>query len=200
MSGSEGIIQGAEAIITQENGMIVKSRPVKGYRHPRIDYELRTDRAKHEARLLAKAKAAGVHVPDATLTDTTTLRMTMAPGKPVKDQLDQDPLIAHQIGRAIAKLHAANIIHGDLTTSNMCYDPATHQLTLIDFGLAFASQREEDKAVDLHVLKQSIMSKHHRVLAMAVRHLLAGYREYAEAENVIARLRKVEARGRNKGS
>jgi TP53 regulating kinase and related kinases len=191
---------GAEAILTRTPEGIVKSRPPKPYRHVQLDNELRKSRTRHEARILEKAKAIGVSVPDVKVVDETTLLLSEAPGLQVKELLDADPLIAHQIGRLVAKLHDANIIHADLTTSNMLYDSATHHLTIIDFGLSYISQKDEDKAVDLHLFKQSLESKHHRVILQAYRHFLKGYRDSHNAENVIDRLRKVEARGRNKGS
>lgn len=189
---------GAEAILTKTSEGIVKSRPVKAYRHPDLDAELRTARTRHEAKLLDKARAAGVNVPRVKVVDSTTLLLGLAPGVQVKEILDEDPLIAHQVGRMLARLHAAHIIHADLTTSNMLYERESHHLTFIDFGLSYSSTRTEDMAVDLHLFKQSLESKHHRVMANAYRHFLKGYREYDNAEAVIERLRKVEARGRNK--
>lgn len=191
---------GAEAVLTKTAEGIVKSRLPKPYRHPQLDHELRTARAKHEVRLLEKAKLAGVHVPAAKQLDATTILLSVAPGVQVKELLDDNPLIAHEIGRMLAKLHDANIIHADLTTSNMLYEKEAHHLTFIDFGLSYSSMRVEDKAVDLHLFKQSLESKHHRVLGIAYRHFLKGYRDSHQAEEVIERLRKVEARGRNKGS
>ena len=66
--------------------------------------------------------------------------------------------ICVQIGASIAKLHNANIIHGDLTTSNMII--SKNKLYLIDFGLGFESHKAEDKAVDLHVLKEALEARH----------------------------------------
>jgi Kae1-associated kinase Bud32 len=191
---------GAEAVLTRTAEGILKSRPAKTYRHPKLDDELRRSRTRHEARLLEKAKTVGVQVPDVRTIDATTLLLSEIKGVAVKEVLDEDPIICHQVGRMLAKLHEAHIIHADLTTSNMIYDKETHRLTFIDFGLGYSSMREEDKAVDLHLFKQSLESKHHRVLAIAYRHFLKGYRDSKDAEKVIERLRKVEARGRNKGS
>ncbi|KAF5370501.1 hypothetical protein D9615_010332 [Tricholomella constricta] len=74
------------------------------------------------------------------------------------------------IGIEIAKMHAADIIHGDLTTSNMmlrhpsCFtssDPKIPtELVLIDFGLSYHSSLVEDKAVDLYVLERAFSSTH----------------------------------------
>ncbi|KAG9016763.1 serine/threonine-protein kinase bud32 [Tulasnella sp. 427] len=68
------------------------------------------------------------------------------------------------IGRELAKMHAVDIIHGDLTTSNMMLrrSPSTDEIevVLIDFGLSYQSALVEDKAVDLYVLERAFASTH----------------------------------------
>jgi len=75
------------------------------------------------------------------------------------------------IGTEIAKMHLADVIHGDLTTSNMMlrhpasFTPSASsgmqtELVLIDFGLSFVSTLVEDKAVDLYVLERAFSSTH----------------------------------------
>jgi len=78
-----------------------------------------------------------------------------------KLELDEE-LMLKAIGKQIAILHAANIIHGDLTTSNMMLRPLEQEweIVLIDFGLAFTSTLVEDKAVDLYVLERAFLSTH----------------------------------------
>ncbi|KAH7908811.1 hypothetical protein BJ138DRAFT_1090573 [Hygrophoropsis aurantiaca] len=81
----------------------------------------------------------------------------------------EDPLAAYGvsrdhlmdlIGTEIAKMHLADIIHGDLTTSNMMLRRNTNDLLLIDFGLSYHSSLVEDKAVDLYVLERAFSSTH----------------------------------------
>ncbi|CAL1701730.1 unnamed protein product [Somion occarium] len=90
------------------------------------------------------------------------------------DEAEEDPLkgynitqddIMQLIGTEIAKMHEADIIHGDLTTSNMMLRPPSapdksSELVLIDFGLAYTSTLVEDKAVDLYVLERAFASTH----------------------------------------
>lgn len=88
-------------------------------------------------------------------------------------------------------MHIGDLIHGDLTTSNMMLKPALKsvsghppsarqiadnfmslkysnlpldqslgQLFVIDFGLSKVSNKTEDKAVDLYVLKRAFLSSH----------------------------------------
>ena len=82
------------------------------------------------------------------------------------------------IGQSLGRMHTADIIHSDLTTSNMMLylntgkpelvesspTPLSHLLpraqVLIDFGLSFQSGLVEDKAVDLYVLERAFASTH----------------------------------------
>jgi len=103
---------------------------------------------------------------------------------------------SEELGKKIGILHSNNIIHGDLTTSNMILD---NEIKFIDFGLSFFSTKEEDKAVDLHLLRQALESKHHDIWEKCFEAALKGYKKsYPEHSIVLNRLQKVEARGRNK--
>ncbi|KAG6861046.1 hypothetical protein C0995_004547 [Termitomyces sp. Mi166 len=99
--------------------------------------------------------------------------------KPEVDNDSDDPLkefgvsvekLMNMIGIQLAKMHAADVVHGDLTTSNMMLrhpssftsedtDTPT-ELVLIDFGLSYVSSLVEDKAVDLYVLERAFSSTH----------------------------------------
>ncbi|KZT11464.1 uncharacterized protein LAESUDRAFT_809389 [Laetiporus sulphureus 93-53] len=72
--------------------------------------------------------------------------------------------VMHMIGTEIANMHQADVVHGDLTTSNMMLrHPSASkggELVLIDFGLAYTSTLVEDKAVDLYVLERAFASTH----------------------------------------
>lgn len=69
--------------------------------------------------------------------------------------------IAEQIGKVVASAHATDLIHGDLTTSNILFRQSQFpEAVLIDFGLAQVSSMIEDKAVDLYVLERAISSTH----------------------------------------
>ncbi|KAL7411808.1 kinase-like domain-containing protein [Mrakia frigida] len=77
-------------------------------------------------------------------------------------------LLPSLIGSQLALLHLTDIIHGDLTTSNMMIRPLepsspsspSYELVMIDFGLSFSSTLAEDKAVDLYVLERAFSSTH----------------------------------------
>lgn len=62
----------------------------------------------------------------------------------------------------MGKMHDADIVHGDLTTSNIMIREVNgeQQAVLIDFGLATVQSLIEDKAVDLYVLERAFLSTH----------------------------------------
>jgi Kae1-associated kinase Bud32 len=73
--------------------------------------------------------------------------------------------MAQLVGKTIGKVHAADIVHGDLTTSNLMVSPSvdgglTPRVHLIDFGLGMTRPAIEDKAVDLYVLERALISTH----------------------------------------
>ena len=194
------LIQGAEAHITGEKHTIIKTRNKKAYRIPELDEKIRRQRTKTEARLLIKAYDASVAVPKVVTQDIYTLTLEKLPGKKLAEVLDtlrHRKECAAKLGILIAQLHDAQIIHGDLTTSNIIYSKG--KLSLIDFGLGFSSQRPEDKATDLHVLKEALEAKHYRSAQVCWKAVLQGYQQHSpHASVVLKRLTAVEKRGRYK--
>jgi Kae1-associated kinase Bud32 len=197
--------RGAEAVILQEDnadgtlcpkGSIHKVRPRKSYRLEEIDRDLRKRRTKAEGSILEKLKKAGVLVPQVLKRTDDEIVMEFVPGKQVKDVLDSDVLLSKKIGAVVRLLHEQDVVHGDLTTSNMIVKDG--EICLIDFGLAYHSKRIEDKAVDVHLFLQALESKHFRVKDEAFRLFKEGYQSYAHSPAVLARLLEVEERGRYK--
>lgn len=68
--------------------------------------------------------------------------------------------VAKEIGTALGKMHNIDVVHGDLTTSNLMMRKESGSLVLIDFGLSYVSNLIEDKAVDLYVLERAFTSTH----------------------------------------
>jgi len=211
MAGKEKIIgRGAEALLIKKGGMLLKRRIKKGYRHENLDLMLRTARTRREARLLQKASQI-IAVPKVKAIDgmarkklepETEIEMEFDDGKVLSKHLDKIPLsdalkICKQIGQSAAKLHDLGIIHGDLTTSNMIL--RENKVYFIDFGLGFHSARAEDKAVDLHLLREALESRHFKHWPRLFNAVLSGYKISKNARAVAERLKKVEARGRYKG-
>ena len=193
------IAKGAEAAITRENETIIKERIKNGYRLPEIDDKLRKRRTALEARLLREARRAGVNTPQVLEEGKTTLVLEFIDGQKVKDILNKENFgeICEKIGASVAKLHSYDIIHGDLTTSNMILNEKG--LWLIGFGLGFISKRAEDKAVDLYLLHEALESTHFDILEEAWSSILASYKKrYEDSGKVIKALLDVEKRGRYK--
>ena len=194
------IAQGAEAKIYLENNQITKERIKKDYRLPEIDKKLRSARTRAEARLIAKAERNGISVPQIINVDEKENKLTLEyiDGTKLRDWLDtetnKDEIanICKIFGQQTRKLHDANIIHGDLTTSNVIKKES--RIFFIDFGLSQVSERIEDKAVDLHLLKECFISKHFDNHLLCWNSFEDGYKD----DKVLKQLKKVEARGKYK--
>ena len=168
----------------------MKDRIPKGYRIPEIDNKIRKARTKEEAKLLSDAKRAGVKTPvlyDINLEDKSIL-MEEIEGDMLKDIINED--LAFRIGAEIAKLHSADIIHGDITTSNIMLQD--DNLVFIDFGLGRYSHLDEDKAVDLLVLKKSLQSIDYNLAIKYFDCVLKGYGN----EKMANHISDIESRGR----
>ena len=193
------IAQGAEAVIFREKNQIVKKRFKKEYRHPELDKNLRKYRTRREAKILKKLEELNFPATRVLEDDEENgvLKITFINGHSVKEILHKNHKeLSREIGKKIAILHKNNIIHGDLTTSNMILDD---EIKFIDFGLSFFSERDEDKAVDLHLVRQALESKHYLIWEECFKEVIEGYKEnYPEYASVLKRLEIVEARGRNK--
>ncbi len=194
------IAQGAEAHIFKKKGLLVKERRVKGYRLPELDIKLRTQRTRKEAKLLEKASSI-INVPKIRGVTQDTLFLEEIKGKKIADIIDKSKeatKICKEIGRALAKLHDRDIIHGDLTTSNMIYNPAIKKLSIIDFGLGYNSSRIEDKAVDIHVFREALEARHPKKATHCYNAFKGGYSSSKNASLVMKQVEKVEMRGRYK--
>src|SRR3989344_3971858 len=214
-------------LIVKKQGVsyiIIKDRIIKSYRIKEIDDKIRKQRTKAEKKLLEKASKI-INAPDPfPLKEFNKIEMPFIDGKKLSEYLDLFSLqkqkeICKKIGEQTAKLHDADIIHGDLTTSNMILiennknSPASQKdesnyskkylkddkqsknflllinqkisseqserdklggvagdlddgartdfkIFFVDFGLGYISKKLEDKAVDLHLLKQALEAKH----------------------------------------
>jgi Kae1-associated kinase Bud32 len=194
------LAQGAEAVLTKEEDKVIKDRISKGYRLKQLDEQLRKKRTKSEAKILEKAKQAKVNVPELISQDNFKLEIEFIGGDKLSDKLNsyeekKQMQTMQLLGKQVAKLHENNLIHGDLTTSNTILKE--NKVFIIDFGLSFHSSRLEDKAVDLHLIKQALEAKHFQNYEKLFKAFLKGYK-HTESSKVLEQLKKVEARGRYK--
>lgn len=161
--------------------IVVKERVAKGYRVKELDERLRRERTRGEARLLHKAKLAGVDCPTVLEVDEFSISMSFIEGK----RPEMGKAEARDAGHMLASLHAADIIHGDYTPANLIR--SGDRLSVIDFGLGFISRDIEDKAVDVFTMLRAISEKDA---------FLEGYGGYAKAKGVLKRVKEVEKRVR----
>ena len=192
--------QGAEAIVTKtDDATVLKERIPKDYRHHLIDIGLRRSRTRREAKIIEKLTAANFPAPRLKEMDDKRMKLSMdfIKGSKLRDVLDTNHIeLSKEIGKKVGQLHALDIIHGDLTTSNMMLDD---EIKFIDFGLSFVSTKVEDKAVDLHLLDRALESKHHEIYDESIAAVMDGYKEgNPNHSEVLARLEVVRKRGRNK--
>jgi len=197
------IAQGAEAQILLEKNNIIKNRISKGYRHKILDEKIRKSRTKKEAKLLEKAKnQAGVNIPGVLKQDKFSIDIQYINGDRLSETLNtytekKQLQLMKQLGQQVSLLHTKDIIHGDLTTSNTILNKKDNKIYIIDFGLGFISTRIEDKAVDLHLIKQALEAKHYQNWEKLFKSFLSGYK-FNETSKVLEQLKKVESRGRYK--
>ena len=122
--------------------------------------------------------------------------------------------LCRKLGAAIATMHAQDVVHGDLTTSNAMLveseakegeagsgggsELCPYEVVLIDFGLSAVTASVEDKAVDLYVLERAFLCTHENSEAL-VQTVLAAYEstaaEQAKAKKPTSKKARQEAPG-----
>ncbi|XP_070574129.1 EKC/KEOPS complex subunit Tp53rkb-like [Ptychodera flava] len=212
------IKQGAEARLYSGTFMgrpaIIKERFKKKYRHPTLDKKLTHRRTVREVSSNLRCRKAGICTPTVYFVDYESHKIYMEnieDGITVKDYIiseqktqneDQQSLmsLANKIGSVLATMHDNDIIHGDLTTSNMLLRKSVDDLTLIiiDFGLSSVSALHEDKGVDLYVLERAFLSTHPNTENI-FQQVLASYRKSSKkSSEVLKKLDEVRLRGRKR--
>ncbi|MBR5503397.1 MAG: bifunctional N(6)-L-threonylcarbamoyladenine synthase/serine/threonine protein kinase [Methanobrevibacter sp.] len=209
--------KGAESDIFEAKWLgrdaIVKQRVSKSYRIPEIDNNIRRHRTRSEAKILSDVKKTGLRSPilyDINL-DEKYIVMEKLNGPLVKDimhELDDDKRkeLSYAIGENIRLFHDGDIIHGDLTGSNMILlndgslskDDSSlnmdfsNNLAIFDFGLGKYSDLLEDKAADLLVLKKSFQSIDYDIANECFNWILEAY----DSDKISDKIAEIEGRGR----
>lgn len=190
-----------------------KLRTQRFYRNPILDKELRYRRTIREAEMLSKAKEAGIRSPYVYFLDTyrNEIIMEYIEGAILKSVFSVD--LASKLGECIAKLHSKNIIHGDITTSNFILENHSQnnadntklraqnntELAIIDFGLSFFSQRLEDMASDVRMLKEVLNSVHYEIFDQAFLNFSEEYSSFSplgRGRKVLRKVDEIQSRGR----
>lgn len=203
--------QGAEGIVTRIKYLgrdaVRKERVPKRYRHPVLDQKLRMRRLAQEARVLLRLRKACVPVPAVYDVDTRriTLIMQYMHGITLKAYLccsgsTSTEGVMRAVGHEVARMHSADIIHGDLTTGNVIVDTTSTKMniSLIDFGLSYGNGTEEDMAVDLYVFERAVISTHSEQARRLNNAFLQTYGQTLQRPAVMSRLEDVRARGRKR--
>ena len=202
------IYRGAEADIAlgswQGLDAVFKSRKPLPYRLPVLDDSIRLQRTMREAEMMRQSKAAGVKVPWLYALDLPrgTLVMEYIPGDRLRDvvgSLGKEGIAGafELFGRNAARLHLAGMMHGDLTTANVL--KRGRDVVFIDFGLSARTNRLEDHAVDLRLIKETLVGAHPQVAQPALDSLFRGYAAEAgfqRTKSVLKQLKSIERRGR----
>ena len=188
--------QGLEAVF--------KVRKPLTYRLKILDDAIRRQRTVREAEMIHLAKKAGVSSPFLYNVDVaaSTLVMEFVKGDRVKDlvpslskaQLEQ---VFSDFGQDVGRLHLSGIMHGDLTTANVVRRDG--RLVFIDFGLSVRTTRLEDRAVDLRLIKETLVGAHADSSATALDALNDGYASVVgpgQSRAVLKQLLNIERRGR----
>ncbi|CRL06977.1 CLUMA_CG019974, isoform A [Clunio marinus] len=215
MTTPQIIKQGAEAKLYigkyNEKRCLVKERFVKTYRLTEIDKTLTKARIKAEQKTTKRCENAGILVPKVYNVDFNERKVYMEyfdKAMTVKEfivqvqkekKLEELDMLMKRIGEVIGKFHANNIIHGDLTTSNMLINPKEndYDLIMIDFGLSSFSTSHEDKGVDLYVLERALLSTHSD-LPDLFNSILKHYKDINPSTETIRKFEEVRARGRKR--
>jgi Kae1-associated kinase Bud32 len=201
------IAKGAEAnlYLDEKEKRLIKERIKKGYRISELDEKLRKGRTRREGKILDKARRVIGSVPRVLSVDVknSIIEMEFISGVMMRKVFDDEnnggkiKKMSKEIGALIAKLHLKNIIHNDLTTSNMLLKD--EKIFFIDFGLGIHSTRVEDRAMDLVVLKKALMASHPKKFPLIWRGILEGYKKEVGSENyeeITRRIETIEKRAR----
>lgn len=192
------IAKGAESNLYLDNNILIKHRIPKKYRIEELDVDLRKKRTRKEYKILSDAMRAQINVPRVIGIDEkeNKIFMEFVEGRLLKDLGKEDlDNVGLALGREIAKMHSSGIVHNDLTTSNIIVNinKDKKKVYIIDFGLAQHSNKIEDMAVDLVVMKHSLNATG---LEFIFSEILEGYKENKLYDKVISRMHSVEKRVR----
>jgi len=216
------IKQGAEARVFEGDfyghPCLIKERFKKNYRHSVLDKNLTTQRLKSEVRANLRCRMAGILSPTIYMVnfennsiymeyikEPTTVRQYITQVQEESGTTAHDILkpLAIKIGHILSKMHENNIIHGDLTTSNMLLkgSPTDLKLYIIDFGLSSFEASSEDKGVDLYVLERAFLSTHPNTQEI-FEIILNAYKNSVQNKKncleIISKLDEIRMRGRKR--
>jgi len=198
------IKKGAEADVfsTKWEGRkaVLKIRKKKSYRNTKLDQKIRRQRTIREAQIISDVKSFSISTPLIYFMDVKkcSILMQFIEGKLVRD-LDYNEIIkvSKEIGKIVGRMHKNGIMHGDLTTSNFIINKK--KLFLIDFGLSSRTEKPDDHAVDLRLLKEILNSAHANVMEKSWKNFQKGYSKSVGTKyckKILNLVAVIESRGR----
>ena len=198
------IKKGAEAYLYKDTwfgrDVIKKVRISKKYRDPKLDIKIRSSRTITEAKIISEARKKGVKTPYVYEIDVKnhTIVMEFLDGPRIKEILDLKKVeLFIEIGKQVGLLHQNNLIHGDLTTSNMIL-LNDKDVFFIDFGLAAFSTSIESFGVDIHLMKRALNSTHPKLAERCYELFQEGYKNQfpKKYDEIKSKIIEIESRGR----
>ena len=217
---------------------VVKERFVKKYRVKELDQKLTKNRMLNESKNIARASKLGINVPTLYFVDlierkiymeylenSCQLKVILQAIYSQNDISQYNSLIdkiSNDLANMISNLHSGDLVHGDLTPSNIILkvkeDTNSELLNnakeiilenknydymyLIDFGLSSVALSTtsgiEDKAVDFYVLKRAIISSNPKSEELFEKAMDIYQKNCKNGKEIIERYKKVEMRGRKK--
>ena len=207
MAGLRMIKKGAEAELYRGEWMgydaIFKRRIPKTYRNHDLDHLIRSSRTSLEAKLLSEARRLGVPTPVVYMVDMDKFEIVMSyiDGLPLKNAINSSSQsglkrIFEEVGGLVGLMHSGGIVHGDLTTSNMILKGG--RIFFIDFGLGGYDLSVEARGVDIHLMRRTLESSHHRASKLAYSSFVAGYTAAMGtlSQEILRRVGEIRRRGR----
>ena len=186
-------MKGAEAVLSKCTVLgvpcVEKYRVEKKYRVKELDARIRAERTRREARLLARAKDAGVLCPVVYEVRDFIIRMKYLEGKMLHWELMEREIGSKEIDGAaaiLAALHSVDVVHGDYTPANLMLTDGG--MAVIDFGLGAISPDVEDKAMDVVTMKKA--------LGAAGGKFVDAYGKKGGSQSVLNMVSQIESRGR----
>ena len=168
--------------------IIIKERLPKKYRAKALDLKIRKERTKNEARIMFRVSKAGIRCPRIVALGRYSIYMERLEGVLLKDKEISSKEIS-EAGQILGRMHSLDIIHGDFTPANLISDNSGN-VYVIDFGLSAMARSEEEKAVDLLLMKRYLKKNLYSLFEDAYS------KTYSDSEKILRRLEEVEKRGR----
>ncbi len=167
--------------------LLVKVREPKEYRVRELDRAIRKSRTRREARIMSSLNKNGVPVPRIFAAGAFSIYMERVDGKLLKDMRRRGGAM-RRAGEILAKMHGLGIVHGDFTPANIIANGS--DVRVIDFGLSDYSSGDEEKAVDLLLMKRAVPARSYR----AFRDSYLAHSK--DGKRILGRLAGIELRGR----